>query len=147
MGKKKQSKKKAKKLNESKSKVKKNEIKVEYLLAKVDNAYKFVRTEIYNNYKEWLYNTSGIRDISNLILGRIKGKETVLFIGENGDKVDSSRLTPDGFKQLHNFCRDYIGVGNYKVYNGVELDKETGRERYIGTIMDFDVRKPIKKEI
>lgn len=38
-------------------------------------------------------------------------------------------------------------MGNYKVYNGVELDKETGRERYIGTIMDFDVKKPIKKEI
>ena len=85
--------------------------------------------------------------IHNQILGFIKDKNIVLFTGRNRDKVARKEITFENIMELHNICRDNIGIGNYKIYNGITTDKNTGKYTCIGTLLDFDVRKPIKQEV
>lgn len=139
-----------KKNNKAQSKTKsKNETRVqEYLLAKIDD--NFIITNKYHSHYEWLHNEKHMNntDIDGLVVGKLKIKdkdrEIVLYTCESKGKMNRSLLKPNVVMNLHNICRDNVGVGNYKIYNGIKIDKETGKEVYMSSIMDFDVRKPVK---
>lgn len=132
----------------SKSSKKEKVVDKTFLLAKTND--NFIITSKYGSHYDWLKNEKnlGKETVDSMTLGILRvndtKKEIVLFMGEDRRRVSRLVLQPNVILNLHNICRDNIGVGNYKIYNGLKIDKETGKEIYMGTIMDFDVRKPVK---
>ena len=157
MAKKKEQKKKKEKEKVSKKQLRKqnkiiepmvNEAQDLYFLAKIDGSFLVAKATQYRDHAEWLRYKFGIDEeiIKNQILGYIKGKKIVIFNGKDRTAINRKDITFENVVELHNICRDNIGIGNYKIYNGIRTDKETGKSNYIGTILDFDVRKPVKKD-
>lgn len=151
MGKKSKGKKSKKEKAEVKVKSPKKEkvIKVKrFLIAKIND--EFIITNKYDSHYDWLRAEKNLgRDtVNDMVLGKLKvtdrDKEIVLFTGEDKKRINRTMMQPNIILNLHNTCRDNVGVGNYKVYNGLKIDSETGKEIYISSILDFDVRKPIK---
>lgn len=121
-----------------------------FLLAKINDEFIITDTNKYGSHYEWLNveKNIGVNTVDSMVLGILKvkekGREIVLFTGEDKKRVNRTILSANVILNLHNICRDTVGVGNYKVYTGLKIDNETGKELYISSILDFDVRKPVK---
>ena len=120
-----------------------DELRETYYIAKVKDNFEYIRAVEFESHSDWLWYMHGIsdEDSQNLILGYIRNKSIVLFTGSDKHKVDKKYITVEDIMQLRDICRDKLGLGNYKVYNGIRYDTEKCRYEALGTIIDFDIRK------
>lgn len=102
------------------------------------------KRELYN----WLEIHSE-RYVSNIkldeqsIAGYILDKEICLFCDRKDNRINRKCLSVENIMELHNLCRDKLGTGYYKIYNGYRVNG-LGEIEHVSSIMGFDVRKPVK---